>query len=37
MRIIEWLNKNPDKPVRIIRYIPAPDKMDEHGHFYCDE
>ena len=35
MTIYDWISKHPDDHIRIIRYEPAPDIMDEHGNLCC--
>ena len=35
MRIYDWITKHPDDHLRIIRYEPAPDILDEHGNLTC--
>lgn len=37
MSIHDFITAHPDDHIRIIRYTPAPDKMDEYGRLYCDE
>ena len=35
MTIHDWITAHPDDHLRIIRYDPAPDVMDEHGNLVC--
>lgn len=35
MTVYDFITKHPDKHIRIIRYTPAPDIMDEHGQLVC--
>ena len=35
MYIHEFINKHPDSHLRVIRYTPAPDVMDQHGNLVC--
>lgn len=35
MTIYDWITKHPDDHLRIIRYVPAPDIIDEHGNLSC--
>lgn len=35
MTINDWIAANPDKHLRIIRYEPAPDIIDENGNLAC--
>lgn len=35
MKIYDWITDHPDDHLRIIRYDPAPDIMDEHGNLSC--
>lgn len=32
MTIHDFINAHPDNHLRIIRYVPAPETIDEHGH-----
>lgn len=35
MIINDWLELNPNVPLRVIMYTPAPDILDEHGNLAC--
>ena len=35
MKIVNWIDAHPDDHLRIIRYEPAPDVMNEHGQLVC--
>ena len=35
MKIYNWITAHPDDHLRIIRYEPAPDILDEHGNLTC--
>lgn len=35
MKIYDWITSHPDDHLRIVRYIPAPDVIDEHGKLSC--
>jgi len=35
MKIYDWITAHPDDHLRIIRYEPAPDIMDDHGNLTC--
>ena len=35
MKIYDWINAHPDAHLKIIRYEPAPDVLDEHGRLVC--
>jgi len=35
MTIYDFIHAHPDNHIRIIRYIPAPDILDEHGNLTC--
>ena len=35
MKIYDWITAHPDDHLRIIRYEPAPDIMDDHGNLIC--
>ena len=35
MTIYDFITAHPDDHIRIIRYVPAPDIIDEHGQFVC--
>ena len=35
MTIYDWLTAHPDDHLRIIRYVPAPDIIDEFGNLSC--
>ena len=35
MKIYDWISAHPDDHLRIIRYEPAPDVLDEHGQLVC--
>ena len=36
MRIYDFITAHPDAHIRIIRYSPAPDVLDEYGNLICD-
>ena len=35
MKVYDWITAHPDEHLRIIRYDPAPDVIDEHGNYSC--
>jgi len=35
MKIYDWITAHPDAHLRIVRYEPAPDVMDEYGDLVC--
>lgn len=35
MYIYDFITAHPDAHIRIIRYTPAPDVLDEHGNLVC--
>lgn len=35
MTIYDWITAHPDDHLRVIRYEPAPDTIDEHGNLAC--
>lgn len=35
MKLYDWITAHPDDHLRVIRYEPAPDIMDEHGNLVC--
>jgi len=35
MKIYDWITAHPDNHLRIVRYDPAPDVIDEHGNLTC--
>ena len=35
MKIYDWITAHPDDHLRIIRYVPAPDVLDEYGRPVC--
>lgn len=35
MTIHDWITAHPNDHLRIIRYVPAPDIIDEHGNLSC--
>lgn len=35
MKIVNWIDAHPDDHLRIIRYDPAPDVMNDRGELVC--
>lgn len=35
MTIYDFITAHPDEHIRILRYVPAPDVIDEHGNLSC--
>lgn len=35
MTVYDFITAHPDAHIRIIKYIPAPDVLDEHGNLVC--
>ena len=35
MTIYDFITEHPDDHIRIIRYVPAPDVVDDHGNLSC--
>ena len=35
MKVYDWITQNPDSHLRVIRYDPAPDVLDDRGCLVC--